>query len=133
LTQIISVGPKKVNNLPRMAYVFMPCFHCEDPWCVAACPTGAMQKRPKDGIVFVDEKLCVGCKACITACPWGTPQWNPQTGKAVKCDYCMDRIDQGLEPACVTKCITKCLHFGEPAAKSRTSRERHARLVADFE
>ena len=116
-----------------MAYVFMPCFHCEDPWCVAACPTGAMQKRPKDGIVFVDDKLCVGCKACITACPWGTPQWNPQTGKAVKCDYCMDRVDQGLEPACVTKCITKCLHFGTPDVKSKTSRERHARLVADFE
>jgi Fe-S-cluster-containing dehydrogenase component len=127
------VGPKKVNNLPRMAYVFMPCFHCQDPWCVAACPTGAMQKRPKDGIVFVDDKLCVGCKACITACPWGTPQWNPTTGKAVKCDYCMDRVDQGLEPACVTKCITKCLHFGTPSAKSRTTRERHARIVADFD
>ncbi len=133
LTQIISVGPRKVNNLPRMAYVFMPCFHCQDPWCVAACPTGAMQKRPKDGIVFVDSKLCVGCKACITACPWGTPQWNPQTGKAVKCDYCMDRVDQGLDPACVTKCVTKCLHFGEPDAKSKITRERHARLVADFE
>jgi Fe-S-cluster-containing dehydrogenase component len=69
LTQIISVGPREINNLPRMAYVFMPCFHCQDPWCVAACPTGAMQKRPEDGIVFVDDNLCVGCKACITACP----------------------------------------------------------------
>ena len=59
LTQIIPVGPKKLNNLPRMSYVFMPCFHCQEPWCVAACPTGAMQKRPKDGIVFVDEHtLC---------------------------------------------------------------------------
>ena len=53
LSQIIPVGPKKLNNLPRMSYVFMPCFHCQEPWCVAACPTGAMQKRPKDGIVFV--------------------------------------------------------------------------------
>ncbi|MGD9014019.1 MAG: 4Fe-4S dicluster domain-containing protein, partial [Desulfobacterales bacterium] len=75
LTQIITVGPKKVNNLPRTSWVFMPCFHCQDPWCVSACPTGAMQKRPKDGIVFVESELCVGCKACITACPWGTPQW----------------------------------------------------------
>jgi hypothetical protein len=38
-----------------------------------------------------------------------------------------------LDPACVTKCITKCLHFGEPAIKSRKRRERHARFVADFE
>ncbi len=102
LTQIISVGPRLVNNLPRMAYVFMPCFHCQDPWCVAACP-------------------------------WGTPQWNAETGKAVKCDFCMDRVDQGLDPACVAKCVTKCLHFGEPSAKSDTTRKRHARLVADFD
>jgi Fe-S-cluster-containing dehydrogenase component len=92
-----------------------------------------MQKRAKDGIVFVESDLCVGCKACITACPWGTPQWNPQTGKAVKCDFCMDRVDQGLEPACVTKCITKCLHFGEPSLKSQSRRERHAQQVADFD
>jgi Fe-S-cluster-containing dehydrogenase component len=92
-----------------------------------------MQKRARDGIVFVESDLCVGCKACITACPWGTPQWNPQTGKAVKCDYCMDRVDQGLEPACVTKCVTKCLHFGAPSLKSQSRRERHARQVADFD
>ncbi len=130
--QIIPVGPKKVNNLPRLANVFMTCFHCEDPWCVAACPTGAMQKRPKDGIVFVDESLCVGCKSCMTACPWGAPQWNSETGKAVKCDYCMDRVDSGLKPACVTKCITQCLHFGEAKDLPNVRREKYAREVASF-
>jgi Fe-S-cluster-containing dehydrogenase component len=92
-----------------------------------------MQKRPKDGIVFVDESLCVGCKTCITACPWGAPQWNPDTGKVVKCDFCMDRLDRGLEPACVTKCVTKCLHFGEPSRKTEISRERYARVIAVME
>ena len=95
-----------------MGFVFMPCFHCAEPWCVPVCPTGAMRKRPKDGIVYVEQSLCVGCKSCITACPWGAPQWQPQIGKVVKCDYCMDRVDQGLKPACVTKCVTHCLHFG---------------------
>ena len=78
-----------------MRFVFMPCYHCEDPWCVRACPTGAMQKREKDGIVFVESPLCVGCKSCIAACPWGVPQWDPATNKVVKCDYCKDRIDVG--------------------------------------
>ena len=127
LTQIIPVGPKMVNNVPRMAYVYMPCFHCEEPWCVSACPTGAMQKRLSDGIIFVDDALCVGCKSCITACPWGTPQWNQETGKVVKCDYCKDRIDEGLEPACVAKCVTKCLKFGE--AKNREMQERRDRFA----
>ncbi|MCX5877465.1 MAG: 4Fe-4S ferredoxin, partial [Deltaproteobacteria bacterium] len=42
-------------------------------------------------------------------CPWGIPQHNPETNKAVKCDYCMDRLDAGLQPACVTKCTTHAL------------------------
>jgi Fe-S-cluster-containing dehydrogenase component len=110
----------------------MPCFHCEKPWCVAACPTGAMQKREKDGIVFVESALCVGCKSCMVACPWGTPQWNPETGKAAKCDYCRDRVDAGLKPACVTKCLTQCLDFGVATAEETAAlkRERWARAVA---
>jgi len=130
ISQIITVGPKMVGGLPRAAYIFMPCFHCEDPWCVAACPTGAMQKRAKDGIVHIDSDLCVGCKACITACPWGAPQWNPETGKAVKCDYCMDRVDQGLKPACVTVCTTHCLSFGNVEEATQVRKVRHAEAVA---
>ena len=130
LGQIIAVGPKLVGEVPRMGFVFMPCFHCSDPWCVPVCPTGAMRKRPKDGIVYVEQSLCVGCKSCISACPWGAPQWQPQLGKVIKCDYCMDRIDQGLKPACVSKCVTHCLHFGVADQLDTTRRERLAKAVA---
>ena len=129
-TQVIPVGPKMVGDLPRMSFVFMSCFHCEEPWCVAVCPTGAMRKRPGDGIVYVDAPLCVGCKACMKACPWGAPQWNAQTGKVFKCDYCMERVDQGLKPACVTKCVTHCLHFGNACELESMRRERFARNMA---
>jgi Fe-S-cluster-containing dehydrogenase component len=130
LCQIIPVGPKFINNKPRASYIFMPCFHCENPWCVAACPTGAMQRREKDGIVFVEHTLCVGCKTCISACPWGAPQWNPEIGKVVKCDYCMDRIDAGLKPACVTVCTTQCLDFDRTERLPSIKRERYARAMA---
>jgi Fe-S-cluster-containing dehydrogenase component len=130
LGQIMPVGPKMVGQLPRQVFVFMPCFHCEEPWCVSVCPTGAMHKRTQDGIVFVEPSLCVGCKSCITACPWGAPQWQAETGKVVKCDYCMDRVDQGLMPACVTKCVTHCLHFGRADRLDQTRRERFAKAVA---
>lgn len=133
LCQIVTVGPKFVNGQPRASYIFSPCYHCEKPWCVSACPTGAMQKREADGIVFVDEDLCVGCKTCISACPWGAPQWNPDTGTVVKCDYCKDRIDEGLKPACVTICTTQCLDFGPSDRLPQLKRERFAKQTAALE
>jgi Fe-S-cluster-containing dehydrogenase component len=115
---------------PRARFVFMPCFHCEDAWCLAACPTRAVQRRDKDGIVSIEASLCIGCKSCMAACPWGAPQWDPVTKKAVKCDYCKDRLDVGLQPACVTKCLTGCLTFGEAADIQDGRRERAAAALS---
>ena len=127
--KMMEIGPKVVNGIPKIDFIYMACFHCENPWCVDACPTGAMQRRDKDGIVFVDEALCVGCKACMTACPWGVPQWDSETGKVDKCNLCMDRIDQGLEPACVTKCTTGCLSFSSPSEASDKKRQDFAEQI----
>jgi Fe-S-cluster-containing dehydrogenase component len=92
-----------------------------------------MQKREKDGIVFVENSLCVGCKSCMSACPWGTPQWNAETRKVVKCDFCKDRVDAGLKPACATICTTHCLHFGKPEEIPPVKRERYAKAMAILE
>lgn len=124
--KMIEVGPKMENNLPVLEFVYMSCFHCEKPWCVEACPTGAMQRRDLDGIVFVEEDLCIGCEACVTACPWGVPQYDDSSGKVGKCNLCMDRIDEGLEPACVTKCTVGCLKFGSPEQASEKKRQELA-------
>lgn len=133
LCQVIAVGPTLIADQPKASYVYMSCYHCENSWCVPACPTGAMQRRATDGIVFVDPSLCVGCKSCIAACPWGAPQWQPEIGKVVKCNYCMDRIDRGLKPACVTICPTHCLHFGKVEEMTQIRRERHAHQVASLD
>jgi Fe-S-cluster-containing dehydrogenase component len=42
----------------------------------------------------------------------------------------MDRIDEGLEPACVTKCVTHCLHFGKADEPETSRRERFAQSIA---
>ena len=108
--QILTDESKVVGDTPKSEFAFMNCFHCDTAWCVSACPTGAMQKRA-DGIVFVDQSICIGCKFCITACPWGAPQWNAETKTVAKCDHCRDRVDQGLKPACVTKCTAHALQW----------------------
>ena len=59
------------------------------------------------------------------------PGIRRETGKAVKCDFCMERVDQGLNPACVTVCTTHCLQFGAEVDEIVSVRKRrHAEAVA---
>jgi len=89
------------------------CNHCADPACVKNCPTGAMYKRSEDGIVLHDDQKCIGCKMCMWSCPYGAPQYNPLKGKVGKCDYCIDYVQKGKDPACVSACPVRALHAGK--------------------
>jgi anaerobic dimethyl sulfoxide reductase subunit B (iron-sulfur subunit) len=93
-------------------WLSLGCNHCQDPLCVANCPTGAMQKRALDGIVFVDQDVCIGCRYCVMSCPYGAPQYNPDKGKTGKCDLCRSRLAEGQSPACVAACPQRVLDFG---------------------
>jgi len=88
------------------------CNHCEDPGCMAVCPTGAMH-RDKDGLVVHDDARCIGCGRCVNACPYGAASLNKVTGYAQKCDACRSLREAGREPACVTACPTRALRFGD--------------------
>ena len=97
------------------------CLHCEDAACVTVCPTGASYKRAEDGIVLVDEGLCIGCGLCAWACPYGARELDADQGVMKKCTLCIDRIyNENLEevdrvPACVRTCPTGARHFGDLA------------------
>jgi Fe-S-cluster-containing dehydrogenase component len=95
------------------------CLHCDEPACVTVCPTGASYKRAEDGIVLVNESLCIGCKLCSWACPYGAREFDQDAGVMKKCTLCIDRIyNDNLEPeerqpACVMVCPTKARFFGD--------------------
>ena len=110
LLRVRRLGPVKVKGVPRAEFELEACRHCVQAPCIEACPTGAMQAQGSR--VFVEEALCTGCMNCRKACPWRIPVQDPATGKAAKCDLCMDRAERGLLPACVAKCITGALRLG---------------------
>jgi Fe-S-cluster-containing dehydrogenase component len=124
------------------------CNHCAEAPCIKVCPSGAASRRA-DGIVVTDPDQCVGCGYCVIACPYqqrvfyeggeqpyfpgqgltkleimGRALYPLQPGTAVKCNFCKERIDEGLRaklqpgmdreatPCCVNNCPPKARIFG---------------------
>jgi Fe-S-cluster-containing dehydrogenase component len=107
------------DDAGRTVHFPRSCLHCEQPACVEVCPTGASYKRAEDGIVLVNESLCIGCKLCSWACPYGAREYDYDSGTMKKCTLCIDRIyNENLEeidrvPACVATCPAGARHFGD--------------------
>ena len=117
-----SVGPRprrvttyECGTYPEVGlfHTVVSCNHCENPACVAGCPTGAMHKDDL-GFVSVDHDKCVGCKYCIAACPYNVRYINSETKVADNCDFCLKtKLANGEEPACVQACRHGALYFGD--------------------
>jgi len=100
------------------------CMHCSDPGCLRACPAPGAIVQYENGIVDVNPEQCIGCGLCETGCPFDVPRFSAKTGKMAKCTLCVDRVEVGLEPACIKSCPTGCLHFGTKDAMLALAGER---------
>ncbi len=102
------------GKYPKARRHFIPvlCNHCEDAPCLEACPTGAIS-RLADGQVVIEKGDCNVNRFCMSACPYGAIYVDPDENVAQKCTFCEHRTAQGLEPACVEVCPTKCRIFGD--------------------
>jgi len=105
----------------NIRYVSMACLHCEDSPCIIACPTGAITKDQKTKAVTVNRDLCIGCHSCALACPFGVPRYDLED-KMQKCNLCAERVEFGLQPACVKVCPFQALRF-EPINKIQDEKQ----------
>lgn len=117
---------RRVNSnisATKINYTSVSCNHCENPACIEACPMGIIYKEETYGIVMVNNETCISCGRCKAACPWGAPQYYDKNfasyaqsdaarPKMNKCTLCLDRIKEGLKPACVAACLNRALDAG---------------------
>jgi len=92
--------------------ISMACNHCDDPVCLKGCPTRAYTKFAEYGAVLQDPDICFGCGYCTWVCPYNAPQLDTSAGHVSKCNMCVDRLEVGLKPACVSACLAGALDFG---------------------
>ena len=97
----------------RRVFTSTACNHCEKPACMENCPVGAISKREEDGLVVVDDSVCIGCQTCARVCPFDIPRYRDDDGTMDKCDGCVacGKTPED-EPHCVATCPTKALRFG---------------------
>ncbi|TEB05218.1 Formate dehydrogenase, nitrate-inducible, iron-sulfur subunit [Pelotomaculum schinkii] len=104
----------------KWRFVKRQCMHCNEPACESACFTHSFVKTKEGAVIYkpteLNEDYCVGCRYCMIACPFDVPgfQWDKALPYVQKCRFCYDRTkEEGLEPACVTACLTGALTYGE--------------------
>tara|TARA_R110002049_G_scaffold2743_5_gene21246 strand:- start:138610 stop:140445 length:1836 start_codon:yes stop_codon:yes gene_type:complete len=109
-----SVGYVEGGSYPSYSRlnISMACNHCDDPVCLKGCPTRAYTKFAEYGAVLQDPDICFGCGYCTWVCPYNAPQLDHEAGQVEKCNMCVDRLEVGLKPACVSACLAGALDFG---------------------
>lgn len=110
--------PQGWDDIELAEHVPIACQHCDNAPCTKACPVEATYTR-EDGIVMMDYDKCIGCRYCMAACPynvrvfnWESPDTETEVGPVEsrdrgvveKCNWCVHRLDKGLDPACVEAC-----------------------------
>ncbi len=84
------------------------CLACDPPPCAAACPTGSLSPRTKDGGVRQDRKLCIRCGKCGKACPVNAIVVD-ELNNPYMCIHC---------GRCVSFCPHNCLELAEKGQAS---------------
>lgn len=127
----------KVYNITEPSGLTHPmprlCMHCENAPCVHVCPVGATFKND-EGVVLVNQNVCIGCRTCMAACPYEARYFNweepppalsmleqpmpefpvpQQRGTVGKCILCVHYTQVGKLPACVEACTMGALYIGD--------------------
>ena len=88
------------KDMATYKFQIVICQHCDEPDCLAACPSEAMRLDSR-GVVLIDDAVCNRCGSCAAACPFDAIFYHEGSDRYLKCDLCEGSQDG---PLCVAVC-----------------------------
>jgi formate dehydrogenase iron-sulfur subunit len=124
----------------KTKWYFWPdqCRHCMTPPCKIMAESLGVKAITKDestGAVLYNPKIKVKeneYKQIRESCPWDIPRWDSKTQGMAKCTMCIDRIKEGLLPACVKTCPTGTMNFGDRDKMLEMANKRLEQLKKEY-
>jgi formate dehydrogenase iron-sulfur subunit len=129
--KLVRMTEAEIDN--KLRWLFFPdqCRHCLEPPCLEAAgePTAIYKDKATGAVIYTKVTKDLDTDAIIESCPYNIPRKGPD-GSLAKCDMCIDRVSNGLLPACVKTCPTGAMNFGEYKdmriyAQARLAEVRH--------
>ncbi len=100
----------------RVRWLFFPdqCRHCLEPPCqeTAGDPSAIYTDPATGAVIYTALTKNLDADEIIESCPYNIPR-KGLDGTLAKCDMCLDRVHNGLLPACVKTCPTGAMNFGD--------------------
>jgi len=128
--KLVRFSELEENGQTKWYFFADQCRHCMEPPCMATAESLGSKAITKDeavGAVFFNPKVKVKSedfKTIRESCPYDIPRWDEKTGGMAKCTMCIDRIKEGMLPACVKTCPTGTMNFGDRKAMLEMANKR---------
>lgn len=127
---------ENIGSDGKPVWYFFPdqCRHCVEPPCkeVPEDPEGIIVDTLTGAVLYTDKLKKANSQDVREACPYDIPRAQPGTGYMAKCTMCLDRVQNGLLPACVKTCPTGAMNFGNRDKMVALAKNRLAEVRSKF-
>jgi formate dehydrogenase iron-sulfur subunit len=127
------MGP---DNKPVWYFFPDQCRHCVEPPCKEAAeddaPGGIIIEGHTGAVLYTDKLKKAKAESVTESCPFNIPRAQKGTGYMSKCTMCVERVLNGLLPACVKTCPTGAMNFGDRDKMVALAKTRAGEVKAKY-
>ena len=124
------------DNKPVWYFFPDQCRHCLVPPCQEAAeynaPGGIIIDNLTGAVLYTDKLKKADAEEVKESCPFNIPRAQKGTGYMSKCTMCVERVHNGLLPACVKTCPTGAMNFGDRDDMVALAKSRFKEVRAKF-